>query len=258
MYHPFSVAETLKSAWNVLKKNIVTLIVYSVISLIFNRFADFLSAFVFFTDNKITQLVLIFCQMVVQAYVGISFYKLILTLIDKQYYEFSFKDILPSFKMILNFVIIAFIAGIIILLLLLINTFLATVINYPRLLEVIELLLVLYLSLRAIFCLCFIVDDDSGPIESLKQSFSITKDNFFKTLWIFAIIILYMLIMLIPFVVLINLLNVDPESGESLFKLSFYLWFILTFPFVQVIIMVTYRKLVYSHQDVDDDIAETN
>ncbi|NNU33951.1 hypothetical protein HK413_06925 [Mucilaginibacter sp. S1162] len=33
---------------------------------------------------------------------------------------------------------------------------------------------------------------------------------------------------------------------------------IFTYPFVNILLAVTYRKLVYSHQDVDDDIAETN
>ena len=33
---------------------------------------------------------------------------------------------------------------------------------------------------------------------------------------------------------------------------------ILVIPFVNIILIVAYRKLVYSHQDVDDDIAETN
>ena len=33
---------------------------------------------------------------------------------------------------------------------------------------------------------------------------------------------------------------------------------ILVIPFVNIILLVAYRKLVYSHLDVDDDIAETN
>jgi len=37
-----------------------------------------------------------------------------------------------------------------------------------------------------------------------------------------------------------------------------YVTIIFTYPFVNIILAVTYRKLVYSHQDVDDDIAETN
>jgi hypothetical protein len=39
----------------------------------------------------------------------------------------------------------------------------------------------------------------------------------------------------------------------------YYCWVLLAFPAVQVLIMVTYRKLVYSHKDVDDnDFLETN
>ena len=33
---------------------------------------------------------------------------------------------------------------------------------------------------------------------------------------------------------------------------------ILVIPFVNIILIVAYRKLVYSHLDVDDDIGETN
>jgi uncharacterized membrane protein len=33
---------------------------------------------------------------------------------------------------------------------------------------------------------------------------------------------------------------------------------IFVIPFVNILLTVTYRKLVYSHQDIDDDIAETN
>jgi len=28
-------------------------------------------------------------------------------------------------------------------------------------------------------------------------------------------------------------------------------------PFVNILLVVAYRKLVYSHQDVDDDVSET-
>ena len=34
MYHPFSIAETLKAAWNIFKKNFVTIIVYSIIAFV--------------------------------------------------------------------------------------------------------------------------------------------------------------------------------------------------------------------------------
>jgi hypothetical protein len=262
MYHPFSIAETIKTAWNILKKNFIPLVVYSAISLFINELVDFFNAFIFVGDDRLSQFIIILIQMLIQSYLALSFYKLILTLMDKEYYEFEFKEIIPSFKMTFNFILIAIGYGILIAILLFINVFIEhNIAEYDTILtvfRVVESCLILYLLLRSIFCVCFIVDDDSNPIESLKQSFEATKDNFFKTLGIFFIIIGILIAVLIPIIVLILLSGVNEDTGEYVFKLAFYCWFILTFPFVQVIIMVTYRKLVYSHLDVDDDIAETN
>lgn len=262
MYHPFSIAETIKTAWNILKKNFVPLVVYSAISLFINELVDFFNAFIFVGDDRTSQFIIILVQMLIQSYLALSFYKLILTLMDKEYYEFEFKEIVPSFKMTFNFILIAIAYGVLIAVLLFINLFIERNIEqFETILivfRVLESCLILYLLLRSIFCVCFIVDDDSNPLESLKQSFEATKDNFFKTLGMFFIIIGILLAVLIPIIVLILLSGVNEDTGEYVFKLGFYCWFILTFPFVQVIIMVTYRKLVYSHLDVDDDIAETN
>lgn len=100
MYHPFSITQTIATAWTVLRKNFVTLIVYSIASLMVYEAIDFFNNFIFVGDDKWSQLIVVLVQMVVQAYLGLSFYKLILTLIDKEFYEFSFRDILPSLKMI--------------------------------------------------------------------------------------------------------------------------------------------------------------
>ncbi|AYL95010.1 glycerophosphoryl diester phosphodiesterase membrane domain-containing protein [Mucilaginibacter celer] len=258
MYHPFSVAETIKTAWNILKKNFVPLVVYSIISLFINEFVEFLKTFIVLDDSAVTQMVFIVIQLIVQCFIGLSFYKLILTLMDRQYYEFEFKDILPTFKMTFNFVVIGILTGFFVALLVFLYVLGKRSIGFDRLFEIVELLLILYVSLRSIFCICFIVDDDSSPIESLRQSFEITKDNFFKTLGIFAIIILILVIVLIPVIAFIGFLGFDEDNDSFVFRLAFYCWFILTFPFIQVIIMVTYRKLVYSHLDVDDDLSETD
>jgi len=262
MYHPFSIAETIKTAWNILKKNFIPLVVYSAISLFINEIVDFFNAFIFVGDDRLSQFIVILIQMLIQSYLALSFYKLILTLMDKEYYEFEFKDIIPTFKMTFNFILIAIAYGILIAILLFINVFIEhNIAEYDTILaifRVVESCLILYLLLRSIFCVCFIVDDDSNPIESLKQSFEATKDNFFKTLAMFFIVIGFMIAVLIPIFVIVQLLGVDEENGGYIIKLMFYCWFILTFPAVQVLIMVTYRKLVYSHLDVDDDIAETN
>lgn len=258
MYHPFSVAETIKTAWNILKRNFVPLVVYSIISLFINEFVEFLKAFIIDNDDRFIEISFVIVQMIVQCFIGLSFYKLILTLIDKEYYEFEFKDILPSFKMTINFVIIGIITAFFVATLVFLYVLAKRNIGYDSIFEVIELLFILYISLRCIFCICFIVDDDSSPIESLRQSFEITKDNFFKTLGVFAIIILILVAVLLPVVATMGLFGFDQEKDGFAFRLAFYCWFILCFPFTQVIIMVTYRKLVYSHQDVDDDLSETN
>lgn len=256
MYHTFSVAETIKTAWNILKKNFVPLVVYSVISLFINEILDFFKTF-FLVGDIVTTVIFFFIQLVIQCYIGLSFYKLILTLMDKEYYEFEFKDILPSMKMTFNFVIIGFLTAFFVAILFFFYVLAQRALGLESIFQTIELLLILYISLRSIFCICFIVDDDSMPIESLKQSFEITKDNFFKTLSVFIIIIGILFVALIPVFLLINLTGLDAKGG-FIFRLAFYCWFLLTFPFIQVIIMVTYRKLVYSHQDVDDDLSETN
>jgi hypothetical protein len=256
MYHPFSVAETIGASWNVLRKNFVTLAIYSFISLIIYGITDFFTSFIFLGDTIAAQLVLVFIQMLIQSYLALSFYKLILTLMDKEFYEFEFKEIWPSLQMAMRFVTIGLCYTILIGTFLFINIVLK---NYEAIVSVVqffELLIILYLLIRSIFCVCFIVDDDSQAFEALLQSFAITKDNFFKTFGIVVIIIAFMIITLLPIVALVGLYH--PEEGSYLFKLAFYLWFVIAFPSVQVIIMVTYRKLVYSHQDVDDDIAETN
>lgn len=262
MYHPFSIAETIKATWNTLKKNFVPLVVYSAISLFIYEAADFLNAFIFIGDDTLSQVLTFFFQFIIQAYLTLSFYKLILTLIDSEYYEFEFRDILPSLRMTFNFLLIGVAYTILIGTLLFINKRIEMSIaeydNTLTVFRIVELCLLLFLLLRSIFCVCFIVDDDSSPYESLKQSFGITKDNFFKTLALLVIIILYMAVVLLIIFIIFRLFGFDEDSNEYLQKLMFYCWFIFTFPVVQVMIMVTYRKLVYSHLDVDDDIAETN
>jgi hypothetical protein len=258
MHHPFSVLDTIKVSWNVLKKNFTTLAVYSIISLFIYGVVDFITKFIFISESIINDLIFVFIQMLVQSYLALSFYKLILTLMDKEYYEFEFKEIWPSFGMAFRFIIIGLCYTVLIGTFLFINIQLQP---YPLTLDVIkffEALIIIYLLIRSIFCVCFIVDDDSQSFEALNQSFEITKDNFFNTLGIVIIILGVLIITLIPIVTIVGFFRNEAEDGGVIFKLAFYLWFVIAFPTVQVLIMVTYRKLVYSHQDVDDDIAETN
>ena len=257
MYHPFSIVGTLKASWTVLKKNFTTLIIYSIVSLFVYGFINFLTIILFINDSLVSQLVLFFVQIIIQSYLTLSFYRLILTLMDKEFYEFEFKEILPSIKMALNFIAIVIGYTFLIVIMFLINKFVEPYEGALVIVQLAEMILILFLLIRSIFCVCFIVDDDSKPFESLRQSFEITKGNFFNTLLIGVIVILIMVLTLLPIVSILSLFRPNKNNIEFLFKISFYVWFVIAFPIVQVIIMETYRKLIYSHLDVDDDIIES-
>lgn len=257
MYHPFSIVETLKASWGVLKKNFVTLIIFAVISLFVYGFLNFLTIILFINDSLFSRMILFFLQMLIQSYLTLSFYKLILTLMDREYYEFEFQDIMPSVKMAFNFIAIVIGYTFLVVILWFINQLIAPYEIVLVIVQLLEMILILFLLIRSIFCVCFIVDDDSNPMESLRQSFEITKGNFFNTLLIGIIIVTIMIATLLPIISILSLFRANKDNIDFLFKISFYIWFVIAFPIVQVIIMVTYRKLIYSHLDVDDDITET-
>jgi hypothetical protein len=255
MYHPFSIAETIKTAWNVIKKNYISLIVYSLISIILTEVIRTFTGFIFVYDNQYSQLVFVFFMMLIQSYLVLSFYKLILTLMDREYYEFEFRDILPSFKMALSFVTIGVLYTILIGAIIFLNLILR---KYPDPLwwvDKIEKLSVGYLLVRSVFCLCFIVDEDSGPVEALKQSFYITWNNFFKLL-ILILIVVTVIALLLFIIINITFLFKD-DNNDYIIKAASIGWLAIAIPIVQVMIMVSYRKLVYSHKDLDDDVSET-
>lgn len=256
MYHPFSIAETIKTAWEVIKKNYISLIVYSVISLICYEVISFLTGFIFIYDNEYSKVTFVLFMMLVQSYLVLSFYKLILTLIDREYYEFEFRDILPSLKMALSFVTVGILYTFLIGTIIFLNLRIPDDSLIRNILDKVEMVAIGYLLIRSIFCLCFIVDDDSGPIESLKQSFIITRHNFFKLVALILIVVVFIALLLIIINLIITLLfNVD--DGSYIIKIAGICWFAVSFPTVQVMIMATYRKLVYSTKDLDDDVSET-
>jgi cation transporter-like permease len=66
MYHPFSVVETIKTSWDIFKKNIVTIIVYSIISYILLAVLAVIIELIFspqeFAATMLVTLILIFVQ----------------------------------------------------------------------------------------------------------------------------------------------------------------------------------------------------
>jgi len=241
MYHPFSVAETLKTAWNIFKKNFITIIVYSVIVFLILAVLAFVVEFFVPPGSYYLDMLASFIMLFVQAYTTLGLYKLIFTLIDSDLYEFEFSQIVPSVKMILSYLAVAFLFAIVFVTfkLLLENFVTNELLN--ELLFIAFIIFGLYIILRIMFFNTFIVDDDSGPIESLRQSFQLTKGYLLKVLSILGII---MLLIAVP----AQLAQFFPPAS---------LFIIFSYPFVNIVLMITYRKLVYSHQDVDDVIAET-
>lgn len=241
MYHTFSVTETIKSSWHIFKRNIITIIVYSIISFILLAIIAFMIEFIFSPEEFAAKMLFSLFLIFVQAYTTLGLYKLIFTVIDNEFYEFEFKQVLPGIKMILSYLAVVF-------LLAFVTTNFSIAVerldDYPNLqffTKTALVLVALYAFLRIMFFNTFIVDDKSGPLESLKQSISLTKGYFFKILIILTIILLFIAL---------------PAVISGYFPFTSII-IIFTYPFVNMILAVTYRKLIYSHMDIDDDITET-
>jgi uncharacterized membrane protein len=232
MYHPFSVTETLRISWSVLKKNFSTIAVYSLLA--------FLTVVVFgfviynlLTDSILTSIGVV-VLLVGISFIFLAFIKLVFQLMDKEYYDFEFGDIIPTIKMLLSYLI----------LLVIVSSLAVFMTNMIKRLEegMVQNLLGIFVGVFFQFfflfyfpiCTCFIVDDESGPFESVSQSFELIKGNFLKYFLLFIII----------------------EAMVFLGSVT-VIGMLFVIPFVNIILVVAYRKLIYSHLDVDDDLTET-
>jgi hypothetical protein len=243
MYHPFSILETIKSSWHIFKRNFVTIIVYSGITFILLSVLTVAITLTFSPDDFLSSMIMSLLLIFIQAYSTLGLYKLIFTVIDSEYYEFEFAQIIPTVKMVLSYLAVIFMFA-----------FIATNYNigmnmigkYDELtrdiVNIISTLLGIYLLFRIMFFNTFIVDDHSGPIESIKQSFVLTKGHIIQIIMILGIILLLIAVPII-------LSNFYPFISLTI---------LFTYPFVNIILAVTYRRLVYSHMDIDDDVAETD
>ncbi len=233
MYHPFSVSETLKTSWYILRKNFAVISVYSILSLLVMGVFGFL--IYLFRDDSIIGIIGVFILLTIISYNFLAFNKLIFKLMDSVYYEISMKDIVPTIKMVGSYLAL-------LLTMSALTVFLSKGVEKLEegLMKYILGIMVGYMSQFFVLfyfplCTCFIVDDQSGPFESVSQSFQLIRGNILKYFLLFVVV--NALILIASFTVI---------------------GFILVIPIVNIILAVTYRKLVYSHLDVDDDVAETN
>lgn len=184
-----------------------------------------------------------FVLVLIQAFTTLGLYKLIFTLIDSEYYEFEFKQVLPNIKMIFSYLCVIFIIGFFIATyeIFILRKLEKDSLSY-QIADYIGAGIGLYTILRIMFFNSFIVDDKSGPIESLRQSIALTKNYISKVVLILSIII--------SMIVLLILLYLSYQA------IAVILFFVFVYPFVNIVLIAMYRKLIYSHQDVDDIVAE--
>ena len=94
MYHPFSITQTLNIAWKVLKKNLAIILVYNLIGIFIIALTFFLVSLILLnTYLEIFSILAVFATI---SFVFLGFIKLVFQLIDKEYYDFEFRDILPK------------------------------------------------------------------------------------------------------------------------------------------------------------------
>jgi uncharacterized membrane protein len=232
MYHRFSVADTIKTAWYLLKKNFVVISVFALIGFIIIALLGILIHFV--TGNLATSIGVIVLLIVV-SFIFLGFIKLIFQLIDREYYDFDFSDVVPKIKMLYSYLLLLIIVSTLSVLL----TNAIEKLNEGWTQNVLGIIVWAFFQFFFLFyfpiCACFIVDDSSGPIESVVQSFKLIRGNFIKYFLLFLII---EAMVFIGSAIIIGILFV--------------------IPLVNIILVVAYRKLIYSHQDTDDIPVETN
>jgi hypothetical protein len=232
MYHPFSVSETLSISWHILRKNFATIAVYSLIAFIIVYGLGFV-IYNLLTGSILTSIGVVFLLFII-SFIFLGFIKLIFRLIDKELYDFEFRDIVPGVKMLFSYIILLVIVSTIAVF----TTNAIKLLNQGFIQSVLGITIFLFIQFFFLFyfpiCACFIVDDGSGPFESVIQSFQLIKGNFVKY---------FLLFILIELLVLIGTVT---RYGMA-----------LIIPFVNIILVVAYRNLIYSQLDVDDEIAET-
>jgi len=233
MYHPFSVPDTLKTAWYLLRKNFSVVAIYSIIGFVTIGIMGF--AFYFILNNDIEASIGIVVILFVVSFIFLGFIKLIFQLIDREYYDFDFGDIVPRMKMMYSYL----------LLLIIVSTLSVFITHAIESLEkgftqsILGIIVWVFFQFFFLFyfpiCACFIVDDSSGPFESVVQSLKLIRGNFIKY---------FLLFLFIEAMVFLGTATV--------------IGMIFVIPFVNIVLVVAYRKLVYSHQDIDDNPSETN
>jgi uncharacterized membrane protein len=245
----FSVIDVLETSWDITRKNFLVIIGYSVVAFVVLAVVQLSSTFIMSVQNAFINILGLFAILIANSIATLGFYKLAFRLIDHDEEDFSAISIIPSWRNISSFMSLTLLLGLIVTTLTLIYTklieidFFNEIVNvfksnttYLEILAVIAFLLLMMLTMRFMFFPCFIVDDDSSAFESLRQSRTLTQDNLLKIIAVLGIVIGFI----------------------ALGFLALGVGIIVTYPFTNIILVVTYRKLVnnYTAEHQEESIAE--
>ena len=245
----FSVIDILQTSWDITKRNFIVILGYSVVAFVVLALVQYSSMFIMTIQNSFVSMIGLFAILIANSIATLGFYKLTFRLIDQEEEDFSVKEVIPSWKNISSFMSLTLLLGLIVTTLTLIYTKLITIeeVNhmvkiirgndlYLEILAVIAFILLMMITMRYMFFPCFIVDDDSSAFESLRQSRTLAQDNLLKIIAVLGIVIGFI----------------------ALGFLAFGVGIIVTYPFTNVILVVTYRKLVnnYRSEIPEENIAE--
>ncbi len=243
MERSFSVMEVLETSWEITKKNFVVILGYSLVAFMLLAIIQFTSMFLM-TQNGVLSFVGLFLVLIINSMATLGFYKLTFHLIDKDNEDMDVKSVIPSWKNISSFITLTLLLGVIVATFNLIYQQLLTISSFSQFVEmlkaspvavelmaVVAFILIMLVAMRFMFFPCFIIDDDSSSFESLRQSRQLTQDNLLK--------IITVLLVVIGFIIL----------GF----LAFGIGIIITYPFTNIILVVTYRKLVNAYDNDEEE-----
>ncbi len=236
MESAFSIADVLTTAWNITKRNFVVILGYSIVAFIAVFSAQFTLAFLVNQQDVLITYIVLVLVLIINSMATLGFYKLTFQLIDNEEEEFTLQSVIPSWRMVLSFISISLLLGFLVATFnLLISNFsdMQTLIMVVKIIAVIALF---YLILRSIFFPCFIVDDESSSFQSIRQSFQLTRDNLLRIMSVFMLVIALIVIGI----------------------LALGIGVIVTFPFTNIVLVVTYRKLVNNYSDESESGEEGN
>jgi len=238
MDNSFSVIDILETSWDITRKNILVILGYSLAAFAILALVQFSSFFIMTIQNEFVNMIGLFAILIANSIATLGFYKLTFNLIDNEEEKFTWNTFMPTWRNISSFMSLTLLLGLIVATLTLIYSKLTTITFFNNIIEVIKsnptylgiaavlaFSLLMMIVMRFMFFPCFIVDDDSSSFESLRQSKTLTQDNLLKIIAVFAIVIGFI----------------------ALGFLALGVGIIVTYPFTNVILVVTYRKLVNNY-----------